>query len=102
MWADASEPAHLAQRIVDLPDMADDRQRMAQAFQLVVSRQASAVELDTLLEFYRTELDRFQENPKVTSEALGTTTTAGPEQPRLAAWLSIANVLLNLDETITK
>ena len=93
---------HLAQRILDLPGMADDRQRMAQAFQLVVSRQASAEELDTLLEFYRTELVRFQENPKVTSEALGTTTVAESEQPRLAAWLSIANVLLNLDETITK
>ncbi|MFP6752046.1 MAG: DUF1553 domain-containing protein, partial [Pirellulaceae bacterium] len=93
---------YLAQRIIDLPGMVDDRQRMAQAFQLVVSRQASAVELDMLLEFYRTELVRFQENPKVTSEALGTSTVAESEQPWLAAWLSIANILLNLDETITK
>ena len=93
---------HLAQRIIDQPGMADDRQRMAQAFQMVVSRQASARELDTLLELYRSELARFLENPEIASEVLGKITVAVADQPRLAAWFSIANVLLNLDETITK
>jgi hypothetical protein len=93
---------HLAQRIVDLPGMADDRQRMAHAFQLVVSRQPSTRELDILSGLYRSELSRFEENPGSAGKALGKTTVAATDQPRLAAWFSIANVLLNLDETITK
>ena len=66
------------------------------------ARQASTRELDTLLELYRSELARFEHNPEIASEALGKTSVATADQPRLAAWFSIANVLLNLDETITK
>ena len=93
---------HLAQRIIDLPGMVGDRQRMARAFQMVVSRQAGTRELETLLELYRSELARFEENPQIASELLGETSVDAADQPRLAAWFSIANVLLNLDETITK
>ncbi|MEE2990689.1 MAG: PSD1 and planctomycete cytochrome C domain-containing protein [Planctomycetota bacterium] len=93
---------HLAERIIGQPGMADDRQRMAHAFQRVVSRKASTRELDTLMELYRAELARFEHNPEIASAALGKTSVAAADQPRLAAWFSIANVLLNLDETITK
>ena len=93
---------HLAERIMKLPGMAGDRERVARGFQLAVSRQATSKELDTLMELYQSELARYEQDLPLARSVLGETTAPAADQPRLAAWFSIAQVLLNLDETITK
>ncbi len=71
----------LAQLVMDLP-AASDRDRLVYAFRRTVTRAPSAVELE--------ELTRLLKEFRGTSEN------------ESEAWTSLARVLLNLDETITK
>jgi mono/diheme cytochrome c family protein len=83
----------------------DDAERAAYGFRLCVSRKPSDAELSLLLGLYRENLAKYRKD----AAAAKAMATAGlPEIPKgadaaeLAAWTVVANVLLNLDETITK
>lgn len=70
-----------------------DRDRAAYGFLLAVAREPKPAELDRVLAAIKKERAFFTAQPEQAGK-LG-----GPEQ---AAWTIVANVLLNLDETLTK
>jgi hypothetical protein len=79
--------------------------RLSHAFLLAVSRRPRPAEVQVLLPILRRALDRFRSNPRASAQlvAIG----ASPRDPaldtaELAAWATVAGVILNLDETITK
>jgi hypothetical protein len=96
----------LAARILTAPGAAGDEARAAYGFRLCVSRAPTPAELEVLLSAYRAELERLKANPARAAErAAGVRRwqpPAGTDPVRLAAWFAVANVLLNLDETVTK
>jgi hypothetical protein len=82
-----------------------DADRAAYGFRLCVARVPKKNEVKRLLELYQTELTRYKQDGKA-AEQLSTTELGKPKEKidldELAAWTVVANVLLNLDETITK
>jgi len=77
------------------------------AFRLVLVRKPFPAELGHLVELYRENLDRYRRDPAAAKAMamMGLATIAsadGPHKPEIAAWTVVANVLLNLDETLTK
>ncbi len=86
-------------------DLGSDRRRIERGLQRCVSRPATVAELDRLELLYQQAWKHFQANP---AEARSMAEDPlGPLQPdeepaRMAAFTVIANVLLNLDEVLTK
>jgi hypothetical protein len=85
---------------------ASDGERLVRGFRRCTSRRPAAEELETLLELLAAEREHFASSP---AEAAALAAAGGPAAPEssapeaeLAAWTVVANVLLNLDETITK
>src|SRR5262249_18649517 len=76
-------------------------ERATYGFRLCVSRHPTRKELDQLLAFYNGELTRFQGDSAVACQITGTK-EANAEAPELAAWTMVSNLLLSLDETLTK
>ena len=64
--------------------------RIAYGFRLVVSHGPSKAELERVLNFYRQQLATYQRDTKAETA------------PELAAWTMVSNVLLNMDEAISK
>ena len=91
----------LARKIVEDagPDAAT---RATYGFRRSATRRPTPEEVDRLLAFWRLEVDRFQSDPKSAAEVAGNDSATSPQVRELAAWTMVANVLLNLDETITK
>ena len=94
-----------AGRILNEPGLATDEQRIQFAIRVALSREAKPVEvryLKTLLAKRETELAK---EPKAAdallSEVKGAAFAEG-QASRLAKWFTVANILLNLDEAITK
>jgi hypothetical protein len=67
----------------------DARSRAAFGIKLVLSRAAKPTEVDRLVSMYEQELDHYRVRD-------------GAVAADLAAWTMVANVLLNLDEAVTK
>jgi hypothetical protein len=67
-----------------------------------LTRRPSASELERILGYYRLELQHFQADPKAASKVAGVNGGTNSTLPERAAWIMVSNVLLNLDETITK
>ncbi|WP_160164594.1 PSD1 and planctomycete cytochrome C domain-containing protein [Pedosphaera parvula] len=84
---------------------ADNSKRAVYAFRLCISRRPQDGELKRILALYEQELTRFK-NDHAAAEKMATSELGkAPEGlgvDELAAWTVVANVLLNLDETITK
>ncbi|MCH2211478.1 MAG: DUF1549 and DUF1553 domain-containing protein [Fuerstiella sp.] len=84
----------------------DVRQKAAYGFRLCVARQPSPEEIDQLSQLYRKNVEIYALDPaaaRIFSD--GNTVNAAPSgvtTAELAAWAIIGNVLLNLDETLTK
>jgi Protein of unknown function (DUF1553)/Protein of unknown function (DUF1549)/Planctomycete cytochrome C len=81
-----------------------DKDRAILGFRLCVARMPRDVETDLILKLYRDNLAKYRKDTVAAKELA----TSGLELPKdldlaeLAAWTVVANVLLNLDETITK
>nr|WP_256199022.1 DUF1553 domain-containing protein [Verrucomicrobium spinosum] len=95
----------MAQRVLQAPAPPDDRVKLGLAFQWATARAPTAEEFDILLgrlDYLRTQ---FQETPADAAKLL-----AVGESPRdkslpeieHAAWTALCQLLLNLDETITR
>jgi hypothetical protein len=72
-------------------------QRAAYAFRLCTARRPLPAELRPILAFHEQQLARFRSDAKAAAAVAGSSGDA-----ELAAWTAVANVLLNLDETLTK
>lgn len=83
----------------------DVRERIAFAFVLCTARKPLPKELDVLEKIYAAQLARFQQNPAAATKLISVGEMPRPAElnaGELAAWTTIGNILLNLDETITK
>jgi len=78
---------------------------VAYAFRLCVSRSPKSKETERLVALYEQELAQFKQDAPA-AQKLATGDLGKPPEgvsvEKLAAWTVVANVLLNLDETITK
>ena len=87
-------------------EAASDEARASEGFRRCVARTPAPRELDLVLETYRTALERYRARPadatRRTDAAARLGLPAGLDRVRLAAWADVANLLLNLDETVTK
>ena len=95
----------LARRLAThgMNDGMTDRERIAYAFRLCVARQPLDVEVDHLTKVFEQELKHFQDHPQAAQKLISAKDRPeGVGASRMAAWLYVANILLNLDETITK
>ena len=86
-------------------DARDDRARLAYAFRLATARNPSTDEIDTLLNVLQKQQEDFSRNSTAAEQFL----SVGDWQPdkkvdraQLAAWTTVAGMILNLDETVTK
>jgi hypothetical protein len=81
---------------------ADDAARATYGFRRSLTRRPTPAELDRILKYYQAEAAYFQNDP--TAAGLVAKGFAGPaaDLPRAAAWTMVSNVLLNLDEALTK
>jgi hypothetical protein len=95
--------AAMARRILaEARGTAQDRAEFA--FRLVLARKPRTAELDHLVALYSENLDQYRRDPAAAAAmtALGSAAPADADKAELAAWTVVANVLLNLDETVTK
>ena len=100
----------LAQRVLREVAGADPAQRLIYAFRLCTSRTPTTRELEVLTRVYEQQRVSYREDPNAAEELV----SAGASSRRtdfnpfrvdvteLAAWTAVANLLLNLDETITR
>jgi hypothetical protein len=96
----------LANRILEA-ELTDDRTRLLRAFQLCVARSPSEEDLSILQSLLNDQRQSLQEFPsdalKLVGKMRGKKSEQTPEKiGERAAWVCVANTLLNLDETITK
>jgi hypothetical protein len=77
--------------------------RVVYAWRLCTSREPKPEEVRHLETVFRLELERLRQNPASAGSLVKQFPhpSAGPAE-ELAAWFYVANILLNLDETITK
>ncbi|MBI3416557.1 MAG: PSD1 domain-containing protein [Verrucomicrobia bacterium] len=94
----------LAQRILSQGG-GDPAHQLEFAFNLCVSRPPTKVERQRLQKFYEQQIQNFERDPQSAETLLNVGSVERPahlDARKLAAWMMVANVLLNLDETITK
>ncbi len=94
----------LARRIAE-SDAADPAERAAYAFRRVLARPPTEHEVRRLVDLFDSERQHYAQDHEA-AEAM-TASGPGPAEDRgdladLAAWTVVSNVLLNLDETLTK
>jgi Protein of unknown function (DUF1553) len=83
----------------------DVRDRVAYAFRLATAREPSDVEAGVLVRQYEDQLAAYRGDVDAAKEVLAVGDSAvveGLDSAELAAWTLVANVILNLDETMTK
>ncbi len=79
----------------------DAKVRLEYGFRLCTGRHPKAAELDRLTALYYQQLANYKASPQTAEQLLKGENRELPA-PELAAWTLVANVLLNLDETLTK
>jgi hypothetical protein len=93
----------LAERLMKEAKTTDDR--LALAFKLCTARTPSTEELSVLRRVYESRLVKYQKDPEAAQKLLRvgeSSRDASLSPAELAAWASVASVILNLDETITR
>ncbi len=94
----------IARKVAVKPD-ADVQSRAAFAFRLVLCRAPEPREVERLVKLFESERSHFGQDPKAADKMANSELgkpPAGLTDADLAAWTVVANVLLNLDEAITK
>jgi hypothetical protein len=83
----------------------DLKSRATFAFRLVLARAPGPKEVERLAALFQSELKNYQADAKAAGKMAGRdadTASGKLDTAELAAWTVVANVLLNLDEAITK
>jgi hypothetical protein len=92
----------LAERVMrELPAKALEEQ-LQYAFRTVLSRPPTDVEVSALRETHKEAFDRYRTDLKARRQLLGDRAVPNNRPVVFIAWFNVAQVLLNLDETITK
>jgi hypothetical protein len=93
----------LAKRIL-VEAAPSDKARATYGFRLCVSRYPKPKELDQLLNLYHQQLQHFQQDPQAGAKIMeGVILPAKEADPaEFSAWTVVSNLLLNMDETLTK
>lgn len=81
---------------------ADATARATYGFRRCLTRRPTTPELDRILSYYRAEVTHFQGDLKDAGLVAKDYTGPSANLPEAAAWTMVSNVLLNLDEAITK
>ncbi len=93
--------AGLAKRVANDASIKSLNDQLRQLFRFTLTRTPNPDELDVLSHFYHRELERFQATPKSAEEYVQTE-AEGTDRLQLAALTSLARVLLNTDEFMTR
>lgn len=83
----------------------DQTARLTYAFKLCTARVPTDKELKILERVFDQQLAKFKNDPKAAEKLIGVGESPRPKEldvSELATWTAIGNILLNLDETITK
>lgn len=94
---------NLATRVMLRGGMTTD-ERIAYAFRLSTSRRPAAEEIAVLREVYEQQLAEYQAAPEGAMKLISIGESPRPESAdpaELAAWTMVANLILNLDESVT-
>jgi len=91
----------LARRVVDEPALASDDARCRRLFRLVLTRNPEPTELQILGDYFRRERERFSADPAL-GAAFVKTIHGESSSVELAAWTSVARILINTDEFMTR
>ena len=94
----------LAQRVLK-EEPSDVDRRLVKAFRHTLGRSPQSDEVVVLKQAYRTQLSTYRADPAAAGELLKVGESKLPENAdpaELAAMTAVANVLLNLNETITR
>ncbi|NOX99824.1 MAG: DUF1553 domain-containing protein, partial [Verrucomicrobia bacterium] len=92
---------NLANRTLNESPKTSATERARYAFRLATARYPETDELKVLTNLHDKQLQHFQKNPKSANELL-TSKSSKHKAAELAAWTTVANLILSLDETITK
>ena len=96
----------LALRVLGERKDSDSRTKVEYAFRLCVARKPSTEETSLLVGTLLDETRRLKATPQICEQIVSGFDTlkipVGVDRTELAAWFCVANILLNLDETITK
>ena len=93
-----------AQRII-LEGGQSAAERIRYAFRQAIARSPAGDEINVLQDVYERQLGEFRKHPASAEKLLGVGNfKAKPslDQTELAAWTTVASMILNLDETVTK
>jgi hypothetical protein len=80
-------------------------ERIGFAFKLCTARPPNSEELGILTGIYQSQAEKFRAQPEAAAKLVSVGESplpTGIDQVELAAWTAVGNVLLNLDETITR
>ena len=93
----------LARRVMNLDDPSAEA-RVAYGFQLVLARPPSDDEVHRLVKLFDSERKHYDQHVDAASAFTTSESASKPtgNTAELAAWTVVGNVLLNLDETLTK
>ncbi len=91
-----------AERILNESPSGDPDARIRFAFRACTAREPSRNEVEILARIYRQEIQRLDAQPKAVEKLVPAKGLSTSEQRERAVWFAIGNILLNLDETITK
>ena len=80
----------------------DPAARLTDGFRRCTSRRPTAEETTRILGYYNQELGRFQKDQAAAAKVIKGYASPQLNASEQAAWTMVANVMLNLDETITK
>jgi hypothetical protein len=77
---------------------------VTRGFRLVLARAPQAAEVEQLISLYQRELEQYRSDGTAAEAMAGPRDEKAKElnKAQLAAWTVVANVLLNLDEAVTK
>jgi hypothetical protein len=90
----------LARRIIT--QASDTRNRVICGFRLCVSRRPKDEEVGELITLYQKQLERFRKDADAARKVIEGYAVSSVTEAEQAAWTVVCNVLLNLDETLTK
>ncbi len=92
----------LARRVLREKPDAENSERVAHAFRASLTRAPSDAEQAKLERLIANQLDEFRSNPKQVDEVLTLDVDDQTDPVEVAAWTTVAGVLMNLDEFITR